>query len=293
MSEETPAAEAVEQEVAPVETAEEATIETEGDEVEETDELDDLLKQATGEETSDLADVEYEGKTYKLPAELKDALLRQSDYTKKTMSLADRVREVEETKTKVEEIFSATEEAVEASFNAKAAEARVKALLETPIDGLDQAQINALRLDLADAQSAVAHHKGRAAELATKAVNERSQHQAKAVETARAEAAKHIPNLDDAKLAALDSLVVSLGGESGTVKQLDHPAAYRVLHLAHIGQQFIERQRQAGKAAHATQPAAEVPGGKAAPAKKHLVRDADKMSQEEWLKAREAELAKR
>jgi hypothetical protein len=33
-------------------------------------------------------DVEYEGKTYRLPAELKDALLRQADYTRKTQDVA-------------------------------------------------------------------------------------------------------------------------------------------------------------------------------------------------------------
>lgn len=37
----------------------------------------------------DSADVEFEGKTYKVPAELKDALLRQSDYTRKTQEVAE------------------------------------------------------------------------------------------------------------------------------------------------------------------------------------------------------------
>lgn len=41
----------------------------------------------TGE--SEDEDVEYEGKQYKLPKELKDALLRQSDYTRKTQEVAE------------------------------------------------------------------------------------------------------------------------------------------------------------------------------------------------------------
>ena len=39
--------------------------------------------------------VEYEGVTYEVPETLKDALLRQQDYTQKTQSLADQRREVE------------------------------------------------------------------------------------------------------------------------------------------------------------------------------------------------------
>lgn len=40
-------------------------------------------------------DVEYEGNAYKLPKELKEALLRQSDYTKKTQEVAETRRLVE------------------------------------------------------------------------------------------------------------------------------------------------------------------------------------------------------
>jgi len=41
------------------------------------------------EELPQLADAEYEGKTYKVPPELKDALMRQSDYTRKTQEAAE------------------------------------------------------------------------------------------------------------------------------------------------------------------------------------------------------------
>lgn len=40
-------------------------------------------------------DVEYEGKQYKVPKELKDALLRQSDYTRKTQEIAETRKQVE------------------------------------------------------------------------------------------------------------------------------------------------------------------------------------------------------
>jgi hypothetical protein len=46
-------------------------------------------------------EVEYDGVTYEVPENLKDALLRQSDYTQKTQTLADMRREVELTQEQV------------------------------------------------------------------------------------------------------------------------------------------------------------------------------------------------
>lgn len=48
------------------------------------------------EPEDDTEEVEYEGKAYKLPKELKDAVLRQSDYTKKTQEVANLRRQVED-----------------------------------------------------------------------------------------------------------------------------------------------------------------------------------------------------
>lgn len=50
------------------------------------------------ETEEEFTEVEFEGKQYKLPAELKDALLRQSDYTRKTQEVAEQRKEVEHVK---------------------------------------------------------------------------------------------------------------------------------------------------------------------------------------------------
>lgn len=44
----------------------------------------------------DYVEVEYEGKQYKLPPELKDAVLRQSDYTRKTQEVAELRKQAEQ-----------------------------------------------------------------------------------------------------------------------------------------------------------------------------------------------------
>jgi hypothetical protein len=76
----------------PADDAEEsASDESEQDEHEGTDEGDEAGDQAT----DTLEEVEYEGKKFKIPAELKPALLRQQDYTRKTQEVAEQRKAVE------------------------------------------------------------------------------------------------------------------------------------------------------------------------------------------------------
>jgi hypothetical protein len=60
---------------------------------------DEQAEDAEGEQTppaeAELVEVEFSGKQYKLPPELKDALMAQSDYTRKTQEVAERQRLVD------------------------------------------------------------------------------------------------------------------------------------------------------------------------------------------------------
>lgn len=61
-------------------------------------EADEQAEEAEGEEqpaAPELVEVEFSGKQYKLPPELKDALMAQSDYTRKTQEVAERQRLVD------------------------------------------------------------------------------------------------------------------------------------------------------------------------------------------------------
>lgn len=52
-------------------------------------------EQGEGEGAADLEEVEYEGERYAIPTKLKDAFLRQADYTRKTQALGEDRRQVE------------------------------------------------------------------------------------------------------------------------------------------------------------------------------------------------------
>lgn len=66
---------------------------TAGDEEVQPDEPE---SQTEGDGQDDAEEVEFEGKAYKVPKELKDALLRQADYTQKTQAVAEQRKAVEE-----------------------------------------------------------------------------------------------------------------------------------------------------------------------------------------------------
>jgi hypothetical protein len=56
-------------------------------------------------EIPEAVDVEYEGKSYKLPPQIKDALLRQSDYTKKTQEVAESKKTADTLLQQAKELF--------------------------------------------------------------------------------------------------------------------------------------------------------------------------------------------
>lgn len=69
------------------------------EETTETEAEDAELDESTAE--PDEEEVEFEGEKYKLPAKLKDALLRQSDYTRKTQEVAEIRRQAEAEKQQI------------------------------------------------------------------------------------------------------------------------------------------------------------------------------------------------
>ena len=56
------------------------------------DDLDTSEEAGDGQPEDDTEEIDYEGKKYKLPKELKDAVLRQADYTQKTQAIAEERR---------------------------------------------------------------------------------------------------------------------------------------------------------------------------------------------------------
>lgn len=264
------------------ETTESPEGETDG----EIDELEKLLGEPeTGE--PELVEIEIDGKKIKVSQEGKDYLLRQQDYTKKTMELAEQRKAAESERAVLESFRNLSNERMQAVQNILTLDQQIEQISNTPIDGLSETDIIRLRQDLTDLQNQRTQWAGYGQQIAQREQAERDQQFAKARETAIREASLRIPNFTDARRTELETLAVSLGANQADVTNIADPAVYEVLHWADIGRKYAERQKKAVsiKDAAAVKPAPEV-GTKAAAGK-----NPDNMSMEEWVKWREKRAA--
>ena len=80
----------------------------------------------TDESDPELVDVEWEGKIYKLTPEVKDALMRQADYTKKTMEVAEQRKAFESQQQQFQQTVQQQEQFFEDAANVRAIEGQLK-----------------------------------------------------------------------------------------------------------------------------------------------------------------------
>lgn len=228
------------------------------------DDLDKLAGLDAQEGEPETVDIEIDGKTYKVPAEIKDGYLRQADYTKKTMTVAEEKRQLAEAKAAIEELGNLSKERLDTVTGVVAARQELARLEATPIDGLSQDQINALRLDHSDLTNRISQLERRGGELTQQERYARDQQIAKAREAAAAEAARYIPDFDSRRASISEFLASEGENPEQVISTIDNPAVWKVLNYADIGKKFVERQRKAKNIADAQQvkPAAQV-GGKA------------------------------
>jgi hypothetical protein len=240
-----------------------STPELETNDTDDVDELEKLIGLGAEEGEPELLDVDYEGKQYKLPPELKDALLRHSDYTKKTMDLAETRKAAEAERAQIEQFRNLTGERFKAVQETMLLKAQINQIESIPLDGLTQEQINAYRLDLQDLNSQIAHWDNYGKQVAQQEAQARDQQFAKVREAALNEAGKRIPNFTEARRAELEAFAIAHGSDPSDVQTIADPTVFEILHLADIGKKFMERQQKAQtiKASQGAQPAPQV-GGK-------------------------------
>lgn len=219
-----------------------------GDEIDETDDDGDTI-----------AEVEYEGTVYQVPAPLKDALLRQADYTRKTMELADQRRALAEERGDTEQLQALTVQEFQAMTRLDQIERELAELAQLDWSSLhpghpELAQLRVVAGELTQEQAALhsalnAHYQHRSA---------REQHEAARTRAETDQAmAREIQDWSPERRHMLESFAVHQGVSED---DLDHasPAEMRLLHLAYFGAQQLERQRAANRGA--VRPAAEVGG---------------------------------
>jgi hypothetical protein len=232
----------------------------------EVDELDKLAGIDTANPEPEPVEVEYEGKQYKLPPELKDAVLRQADYTRKTMEVAEARKAVETEREQIQALATRSQEEFQAHVTFTQLDAAVKQY-ET-IDWQAWAQTdpnaaNAARWERDD----LIRQRDQIGSALTQHLQQKARQQSDEIASQRQQAfetvAKELPNFNEVRRQELETtLETDFGAPKGIGSKITDAWEYRILHYADIGKKFIERQRQAAQAARAQagKPAAQVNG---------------------------------
>ncbi|WP_049732855.1 hypothetical protein [Rhizobium ecuadorense] len=242
----------------------------------------------------ELIDVEYEGKIHKLPPELKDALLRTADYTRKTQEVAEQRKAVEAKQAEAAAAYQTSQDVIEARAHVINIDNQLK----------QYEDVNWQQLEQEDPMAAMSHwrqyqqlqqQRGQVAQYLDKTQNELSEKAKQATagrlretrEFAEKELKGWTPDLDN---KITEFATKDLGFTVDGLRDAYTPQVYKTLYLAHIGHLALQKQTAAPKPAQtATQPLNKV----TARANPPFAGLDDRLTADEWLKRRNAQVSKK
>lgn len=238
-------------------------------------------------------EVEYEGKKYLLPKELKDAVLRQADYTRKTQEVAEARKAVETDRGSFAQQQQALEEHIVGVGRLMSIDERLaqydkvdwKTWSNQDAQAAQTAWFEKEQLRQNRDQLAGKLHQ----EWQTK-TEAQQRETAKQIADGQAVLAKEIPNWSPDLAKELAQYGKSQGLSDKRLSAMAEPAEVKILHKARMYDQLVAKQRAAaGKPAVVAQPVPQVGARRSPPSNEP--RDAD--SADVWMKKRNAQIARR
>ena len=222
----------------------------EGDEAEESEQDED---QPDAESSLDTVDVEYEGERYKLPPKLKDALMRDQDYTLKTQSHAETVRAYEAERADFQQYVEATTAQSTGMANLAALDQQLQSFQQYDWNAAFDADITSatkLQHQMQQFQSQREQIVGSIQQGESKRQEMRHENMVRTAQRTDEALAKEIPNWGDDRKTELGRFAVeTLGFPATAVSQAVTKAEIKTLHYAEIGFKAEQRVRAAKKGA--------------------------------------------
>ena len=289
--------EETEEKVAPEETEEAETEEEVEDdaEQEEGDETEEDSDEEQTEAVSDTETVEFEGKEYNVPQELKDALLRNKDYTIKTQEVAEQRKELDADRDRFQEALQLqtahtqtyTELGVIDQQLAQFNEIDWEQWRQTDPNAPTQAQIQLNQLREQRTQTV-----DKLNSLQTETQQKHQAETARVVEQNRAKVEKSVPNWNQDTEKAVFDYGIKRGLTENQLANTNYdPVLIGILNDARLFDELKQKQN-VKKVKKKTEPVPQAT--RVTKAKKTQNRGLhDGLSTNEWLKRRNAQIAKR
>jgi hypothetical protein len=265
----------------------------------DTDEAEYDSADAPGEAADeDLEDVEFGGKQYRLPKELKSALMMQADYTRKTQEVADGRRALASEREALRQQAELHQQnlrdvgrlvAIDEQLAAYGSVDWHKLEAEDPFEAQRLFRVYSMLKDQRGGLIAqIEHHEQMRSSQAQQAL-------AKRYADTNATLAREINGWNEVAPKLLDFAKANGVSES----DMDHLAVnvplVKLLHKAWLGDQLIAKQKAAARSADASakaepEPLKQVAKGRGTPAASGL---SDSLSPEEWVRRRNEQLRRR
>ena len=242
------------------------------------------------EPEEELEDTEYEGKSYKVPKEIKDALLRQADYTKKTQEVAELRKLTESQMAAITAAKEADEQADEIKSDLRTVDKTIKQFdnvdwqrfaTEQPAQAqAAMLQYQQLQLQRQQLATSLEQHQR------TSATNREQAHQA-ALAKAQTDLLQAIPEFNrDLAVKIRDSTASAYGYDQSELDAITDPRAVRALRDAMLWRESQAKAKAATKTTTAAAPTKVVKSSS-----KPTV-NPDKMSADQWMQNRRKQLTK-
>lgn len=237
----------------------------------------------------DLEEFDWNGQKVKGPKGLKDGVLMQADYTKKTQDIAATRKELEERAQRIEQQAAAGEEEIQHRATMHTIESELARFKEFDWNAYQQArQVDPFAAD--EAWNYVQHLRAQKADVGAK-ISEAEQRRSSEAQQEFAKRMNETQQYARSKgySPEIDKQILDFAFQKGATPQklqsVMSPLVYEMLYLARIGEQALKKVATPPKPASAPVAPLQVVAAKASPpARKSL----GEMSMEEYVAARKA-----
>ncbi len=219
------------------------------------------------EVVDDSEEVDYDGEKYKVPKKLKDAFLRQQDYTVKTQALAEQHRAFEAQQQQFEAQRQFQTQYLDAVSEVRAIDRQLSQFQKLDWNALTDADpVQALKLDrqMRELQQQRTQQVQSIEQAQARNQFESSQATARQLEEAKAQLAREIKGFGTPEvMKALTDVGRDMGFKPEELAQVKDPRAIKLLHEAYLYRQLVAKQKTAAPASEAIKPITRVSGASA------------------------------